>query len=258
VNVVDLETVKEQVKEYLHEHAGEFAAALAVVRTIQGMRSPERRRRGMRSAADRGTRIVVLINPNASAAATESMTDAARRITEDGFEVRGVTVAEPRDAVSQILGAALRARTDHVDAFVVAGSDHAGVEQLRAAVQVPVVGAGEAALLETAGRRFGVAAATSDLAASVAARVEALGLTGRCTGIRDARANPPVLGRDREALSERLAAAATRCVHQDGAEAVVLADDPLGATVDAPGTSFAVPLVSPVPAACRKVRALLG
>ncbi|WP_327318713.1 aspartate/glutamate racemase family protein [Streptomyces sp. NBC_01235] len=267
MDVPDLETIKEWMGEYFHEHAGEFATALGLARAIRALRSSGRRAQGSRSERARGPRSVVLINANGSAAATETMTELARRTLrpEDGFFVHGVTAADgprpsgasvdPRAAVPQVLAAALRARPDTTDAFVVSDFGDQAATELRAVLRVPVVGMGEAALLEASSARFGVAAGTPGLAESIAARIDALGLASRCTGIRVAGDGAEALVPDPGELRARWATAVTQCVDQDGARTVIVAG---GEVAEGAGESLAVPLICPVAAACRRVRSLLG
>ncbi|MER7519898.1 aspartate/glutamate racemase family protein [Streptomyces sp. NPDC126499] len=126
-------------------------------------------------------------------------------------------------------------------------------------IAVPVVGIGEAALAEAAvgGRRFGIATTTPRLEGSLAAQVERLGLAASYTGARFTAGAPDRLAAHPDALLTALEAAVRACVVRDGAEAVVIGGGPLGDAATALQTRLAVPVIAPVPAACRRVAALL-
>ncbi|MFF0749321.1 aspartate/glutamate racemase family protein [Streptomyces sp. NPDC004267] len=127
-------------------------------------------------------------------------------------------------------------------------------------VPLPVVGIGEAALAEAAegGRRFGIATTTPRLAAAIDAHVARMGLAAPYTGTRFTSGAPEHLAARPDALLAALTAAARACVVRGGAEAVVIGGGPLGDAADALRTRLAVPVVAPVPAACRQVARLLG
>ncbi|MFE6714123.1 aspartate/glutamate racemase family protein [Streptomyces sp. NPDC057695] len=215
---------------------------------------------------------IVLINPNTSAATTAMMTAIARRaLGGGGRSVRGVTaergpgmLTDPealRAAAPGVLAAGLRAvaRGDCAALLVGAFGDP-GLAELRAATDVPVVGLGEAALREAAadGTPFGVATTTPLLADAIAARVTALGLADRYTGLRLTTGDPERLSADPDALLAALEDAVRACAARDGARAVVIGGGPLGDAAEALRARCAVDVVAPIPAACRALTRLLG
>ncbi|MBC9712904.1 hypothetical protein H9Y04_10015 [Streptomyces sp. TRM66268-LWL] len=204
-----------------------------------------------------------------------------------GFAVRAVTAVrgpgmivsadELRAAAEEVVAAALRTGIEGVAAFVVGAFGDPGVEELRAVlsgaeagprsvqpgaepvpVPVLVVGIGEAALLEAADTAFGVVTTTPELVEATAARVEALGLTDRCTGIRCTEGDPHELAGMPDVQRERLAAAVELCARRDGARQVVIGGGPLTEAAALLDGRCAVPLIVPVAAACRRVRRVLG
>ncbi|MGW1007855.1 aspartate/glutamate racemase family protein [Streptomyces sp. NPDC002520] len=220
--------------------------------------------------------VIALINPNTSEPTTQMMARIARRTLrpEDGFEVRGITVAEgPSMLVKENL---LRASGPHVVAAVrrlLAGPDgeqiaalvvgafgDPGIEQLRAEAAVPVVGIAEAAMAEAAagGRRFGIATTTPGLVRAIAARVDQLGHFAQHTGIRLTAGDPHELAATPELMRERLAEAVEACITDDGAQAVIIGGGPLGEAAEALQGRFPVPVIGPIPAACRKVQRALA
>ncbi|WP_306330584.1 aspartate/glutamate racemase family protein, partial [Streptomyces venezuelae] len=120
-------------------------------------------------------------------------------------------------------------------ALLVGAFGDPGLAELRAATGVPVVGLGEAALREAAEGEtpFGVATTTPLLAGSIAARVAALGLADRYTGLRLTAGDPELLSADPDALLDQLERAVRACAVRDGARAVVIGGGPLGEAAEA-------------------------
>ncbi|MFF7779780.1 aspartate/glutamate racemase family protein [Streptomyces tanashiensis] len=124
---------------------------------------------------------------------------------------------------------------------------------------IPVVGIGEAALLEAAagGTPFGIATTTPLLADAIHARVNALGLADRYTGLRLTAGAPERLSADPELLLDRLERAVRACAERDGARAVVIGGGPLGEAAEELHARCAVRVIAPIPAACRAITHLL-
>ncbi|MDI3402434.1 aspartate/glutamate racemase family protein [Streptomyces cavernicola] len=220
--------------------------------------------------------VVTVINPNTSQATTDMMAAIARRTlrSEDGYEVHGRTVAEGpamlvdeevlRAAAPQVVRAAELALAGpdgaRIGAFVVSAFGDPGVEELRARTDVPVVGIAEAAMAEAAasGRRFGIATTTPGLADAISARVAHLGWSGQYTGIRLTPGDPVQLAASPEEMREALAEAVETCITKDGAEAVIIGGGPLGEAAESLRDRFPVPVIGPIPAACRAVRDVLA
>lgn len=209
---------------------------------------------------------ILLINPNTSQATTQMMLEIARSSLGGRVEIRALTA---ESGVPMIVGEAdLRAAADAVGALdvgdaggvIVAAFGDPGVEALRRRLTVPVVGIGEAAMREAALHgRFGIATTTPALAASIEMKVRELGLEAAFTGVRLTPGDPWLLGQDPDALAAALAAAVQACVEDDGAQAVVIGGGPLGRAAQALTSRFAIPVIGPVPAACRAIlRALAG
>ncbi|MFF0557716.1 aspartate/glutamate racemase family protein [Streptomyces sp. NPDC020472] len=216
---------------------------------------------------------MVLVNPNTSAATTAMMTAIARRALGPARPVRGVTVArgprmltDPdalRAAAPEVLATGLRATAGgDCAALLVAAFGDPGLARLREAAApagIPVVGLGEAALLEAAadGTPFGIATTTPLLADAIHARVTALGLADRYTGLRLTAGAPERLSADPALLLDRLERAVRACAERDGARAVVIGGGPLGEAAEELHARCAVRVVAPIPAACRAITRLL-
>ncbi|MFV6031513.1 aspartate/glutamate racemase family protein [Streptomyces sp. NPDC056264] len=214
---------------------------------------------------------MVLINPNTSTATTAMMTALARRALGGALPVRGVTVTRgPRmltdpaalaAAAPEVVAAGLRATASGDCAALLVGAfGDPGAELLRAATDVPVMGLGEAALREAAagGTPFGIATTTPLLADAIAARVTALGLADRYTGLRLTAGGPEHLSARPELLLDALERAVRACVDRDGARAVVIGGGPLGDAAEELRTRCAVRIVAPIPAACGALVRALG
>ena len=210
---------------------------------------------------------ILLINPNTSQPTTQMMLGLARASLGGRMEIRGLTLA--RGVPMIVEEDDLRAAADAVGALdlpdagacgvIVGAFGDPGADALRHRLAVPVVGIGEAAMREAAqgGRRFGIATTTPALASSIVANVRRHGLDTVFTGVRFTCGDPHMLGRDPAALEAALAAAIRDSVVTDGAEAVVIGGGPLGQAAHALSTRFEIPVIGPVPAACRAiVRAL--
>ncbi|MFI2739775.1 aspartate/glutamate racemase family protein [Streptomyces sp. NPDC018711] len=135
----------------------------------------------------------------------------------------------------------------------------AGAAETPPAVGIPVVGIGEAALLEAAadGTPFGIATTTPLLAEAIAERVTALGLADRYTGLRLTEGAPERLSADPALLLDQLERAVRACAERDGARAVVIGGGPLGEAAEELQARCAVRVVAPIPAACRAIVRLL-
>lgn len=216
---------------------------------------------------------ILLINPNTSQSTTQMMVELARAALGDGLEIRGLTMARgvPMIVDEADLGAAADAvgaldlpvagpGSEGMRGVIVAAFGDPGAHALRRRLAVPVVGIGEAAMREAAqnGRRFGIATTTPSLASSIEANVRRVGLDAGFTGVRFTRGEPRMLGLDPAALEAALAEAVQACVEADGAQAVVIGGGPLGRAAQALSTRFAIPVIGPVPAACRSLLGALA
>ena len=211
--------------------------------------------------------VVLLINPNTSRATTAMMHAVARAALPPAFALesetaeRGAamitTAAELAMSVDEVVRIGRR-HASRVSAIVVSAFGDPGLERLRAAVGVPVVGIGEASLREAAalGRRFGVATTTPGLEAPIVAAIARLGLTGRFTGCRIPPGDPLRLAAQPALQDEALAEAVRLAIERDGAQAVVIGGGPLADSAGRIAARFAVPVIVPVAAAMRAVAAL--
>lgn len=214
------------------------------------------------------TRTLLLINPNTSLKTTVLMLHSARAALPPCHAVltatatRGAamitTEAELAMAEDEVLAMG-KARVAQVSAIVISAFGNPGLQALRQRVTVPVVGIGEAAMLEAGagGRRFGIVTTTAALQGAIERAAHQLGLGPQLTGIRITPGDPLALAGDPRLQEERLAEAVQACIEQDGAQAVIIGGGPLARAADSLGLRFALPVISPVAAGMRLALARL-
>ena len=213
---------------------------------------------------------ILLINPNTSTATTQMMVDIARSyfasVMASPPTVIGATVTRGARMIvdEQDLAVAAEAVNDpqmlalaaQADGVIVGAFGDPGMDALRERLNVPVVGIGSASVREaaTGGRRFGIATTTPLLADSIVSNVRNVGLDGSFTGSRFTTGDPLALGDVPSQLENSLAGAVQACIQEDGAQAVVIGGGPLGEAAQALCERFSIPVIGPVPAACRALR----
>ncbi len=174
---------------------------------------------------------ILLINPNLTAAVTESCAAAARAAASQDTEIVPVTGdfgaqiinsrAENAIAAHMVLTLAAQ-HAASVDAVLLAVSYDTGLYPARELVDIPVVGMTEAALITAlmVGARCGlVVFGTPGLYRE---HVAALGLQDRLAGIRVIQASPATVYSDPDAVHAAVLAAAAHLVDHDDADVVVL------------------------------------
>jgi Asp/Glu/hydantoin racemase len=205
---------------------------------------------------------VALINPNTSSATTERMLAIARAHGSPSLEITGLTA---QFGVSLITNAAeLAVASDavvdlardldpSVDAVIVAAFGDPGLDRLRKLHPMPIVGIGEASLLEAAagGRRFAVVTTTPDLEASIDQMVAELHLADGYAGVVLTREEPRALMLLPDRLETALAAAITTAISVHGVDVVIIGGGPLAAAAKALTGYFSIPIIEPIPAAVR-------
>ena len=195
---------------------------------------------------------VLLINPNGSEAATEAMLRIAQRHLEQVVpwtNPEGPPMITDPGALS--LAAEQIARADLPDAsgVIVAAFGDPGAEALARRLECPVVGIGEAAALAAAkAGSFAVATTTPDLREPNDAlmRAHADGYLGAFITEDD----PLALLRDQTALDAALTDACLRA-REAGAERVIIGGGPLAEAAQRISQRVSVPLIQPLPEACK-------
>jgi allantoin racemase len=216
---------------------------------------------------------ILLINPNSSLTTTAMMVRLAASEAPPGWRVLGATAqggpsmivdeVELHAAafeVERVWRAHARQASGATSGVIVGAFGDPGVDRVRAACAVPVVGICEAAMHEAAagGRRFGIATVTPALVDAIDGLAVVHGLAACYAGIQLTPGDPRALTADPRALEEALALTVARCIERDGAQAVIIGGGPLGQAAVALAARFAVPVIAPIAAAMRRLSVLLG
>jgi len=209
-------------------------------------------------------RPVALINPNTDSAVTARMLAIAHRASNGRLKIDGITapfgaslITNEKDlALAADAVASLVPRLDgRYSGIIVAAFGDPGAGLLEAALDVPVVGIGEAGLREAArdGRRFCVATTTQDLVASIDRRVVGLGLIGNYAGVVLTSGDAVSVTGDPQLLEQELRWAIEKATSEHGVDAVVIGGGPLGDAAYALVGRLAIAIVEPIPAAIRRL-----
>jgi allantoin racemase len=209
---------------------------------------------------------ILLINPNSSRDTTAMMAGIAQG--RGGVSVTGVTATRSPPMIvtgEQLLAAADEVveigvrEASKVDGIIISAFGDPGIERLRQRASVPVVGLCEASMIEASagGRRFGIATVTPQLVVPIEQRARDLGLMHLYTGTRLTSGDPVKLAANSRDLEQALATAVAQCFEEDHAEAVIIGGGPLGQAAEGLARSFKQPIIAPIPAAIRRLMAMM-
>lgn len=212
---------------------------------------------------------VLLVNPNTNSGTTEMMRSLAASHLPHS-QVLGATaaagpsmitdpqaLAESEPHVIEAVRTAMS--TQRIDAVIVAAVGDPGRSALEGALEIPVVGIGQASVLAASagGRRFGMATSTPLLVDSLTALAHAHARASLFTGV-EVTASPPLeLAGDPERQYRELEEAVRECV-AGGAQSVIIAGGPLSRTARRLATQGIATIIEPVPSACALVSELLA
>lgn len=175
---------------------------------------------------------LLMLNPNATAAMTETIVAGARRALGPGAEVVGLTnhagppaiegAADGEAAVPGVL--AILAAAEGFDAAVIACFDDTGLVPARATAPFPVVGLGEAGYMTAAlcGPRFSVVTTVRAAIPVLEGNLKAYGLAARCVRVRAADVRVLDLEHRPDAAAEAVQAEVERAFSEDDPASVVL------------------------------------
>lgn len=212
---------------------------------------------------------LLLINPNISDSVSALIAAEARRSASPGTTIEvltapfGVAYIETRfEALAGAWAAAQLAAEHHAraDAVVVAAFGDPGLPALREVLPCPVTGLSEAAFASACllGQRFSIVAISSRIRAWYRETVEHNGLLGRLASIRGLDEPLADIGTVQGDQRAQLLAAAHRCVHEDGADVIVLAGAPLAGLARGLAGELPVPAVDGVSSAVRHAETLVA
>jgi allantoin racemase len=174
---------------------------------------------------------ILLVNPNMTAAVTESCARAARAAAASGTEIVPVTGefgaeiinTRTENAIAAHMVLTLCARhAAEVDAVLLAVSYDTALLAAREALTIPVVGMTEAAMVTSClvGTRFGLVVFGTP--AIYREHVAMLGLTSRLAGLRSIDTSAAAVYSDPNGVRSAVVAAAAALAAEDGAEVVIL------------------------------------
>ncbi|WP_405404976.1 aspartate/glutamate racemase family protein [Paracoccus sp. Ld10] len=207
---------------------------------------------------------VALINPNTSTATTQQMV----RIAASHFTGRidGLTAASGASLITTpaaldqaaLAVMALLPQLAGYDGVVVSAFGDPGQAMLARSLRVPVIGIAAAAMIEARALapRFAVVTTTPKLIGRIDQRARDLGYLDAYAGCWITPGDPVALTADPHRLREALRDAALAALAADPAiGAVIIGGGPLAQAAQAIAGDVPVPIVQPIPAAMRLVRA---
>lgn len=220
---------------------------------------------------DRRTARILLVNPNTNEATTAMMAKlgSSSLAGHPAASVHGATVhrgpsmiIEPvalADSAQAVVELVSELAPETLDAVVVSAIGDPGRDELDQLLEIPVVGIGQAAILEAAagGRKFAMATTTHELAGSLTALVEHYGCSAEFLGVFLTRSAPLELAADPDEQEAQLREATGAAVAA-GAEAVIIAGGPLSETARRLRETGSAAIIEPIPAAIARIQRLLA
>ena len=210
---------------------------------------------------------VLLINPNTSRSTTEMMVALAQacfeQLERSDIHVQGLTAPqgpgmltemdELEQAASMADHPVVLSQARQSDGVIIGAFGDPGLEVLSGHIAVPVIGIGQAAMLQAAraGSPFGIATTTPGLEQSILDQVRRYGWSEQFSGLRLTPTAPLDLAQAPERQNQELEDSVLACIEQDGARAVVIGGGPLAQSAQALQTKLSVPVINPIIAACQ-------
>ncbi|MGD1922780.1 MAG: aspartate/glutamate racemase family protein [Paracoccaceae bacterium] len=203
---------------------------------------------------------VLVINPNSTTSMTDGIVEAACAAAAPDVTIEGLTnasgppsipgEADGHAATPGVIWAVREAAENGFDAAIIACFDDTGLAEARAAVQIPVIGIGQAAFL--AAMIYGRFSVITTLPVSVPVLED--NIAGYGLGLACARVRPsglPVLSLEEDPFHARkvLTACAAEAAEQDGCNALVLGCAGMAAFGPAMQEASGLPAVDGVAAA---------
>jgi len=212
---------------------------------------------------------LLLINPNTSQSVSDLIEAEARRAAAPQTRVSVLTapfgVAYIETRFESLIGAYAAATLaaehwEQHDAIVVAAFGDPGIEGLREAFDIPVIGMTEAALMSACllGKRFSIVAISRRITAWYRECVQANGLLDRLASIRCLDQPLQDIGRVQDDHGERLKALCLSAVDDDGADVIVIAGAPLAGLARSMKSEIPVPMVDGVSSAVNHAQTLVS
>jgi allantoin racemase len=212
---------------------------------------------------------LLLINPNITAAMTDSMAAEARRFASPSTEIVAVTAefgtqyVENRVEAAIASHAVLDALAKHAadcDAAIVSAFGDPGLTAAREFADIPVVGIEESAILTAwmLGRRYSIICLTPRLRTWYIECAQEHGLAGRLASVRALDAPIADITRAKEQYRDRLIEACMHAIEQDEAEVIIFGGGPIAGLAREAAGAIPVPTLDGVSCAVRMAEALVG
>ena len=212
---------------------------------------------------------ILLINPNTSQSVSDLIASEARRAASASTQIEvvtaplGVAYIETRfeALIGAYAGATLAAEHEaRHDALVIAAFGDPGLAGIREAVDIPVLGLTESALMSACllGSRFSIIAISRRITTWYRETVQANGLVDRLASIRCLDQPLRDIGAVQEDHEAQLRELCLQAVEQDGADVLIIAGAPLAGLARSIRADIPVPLVDGVSSAVRHAETLIA
>lgn len=212
---------------------------------------------------------LLLINPNVTAAVTDTMAAEARRAASPGTEIVPATAAfgtlyienraEAAIGGHAVLDALARLE-DGCDAAIVAAFGDPGLAAAREFAGIPVFGIAESAMLTawTLARRYSIVCLSQRLRRWYIECAEEHGLAARLASVRGLDVPIPDIAQARDRFRARLVEECHAAIAHDGAEAVIFGGGPIAGLAREVAADIPVPVLDGVSCAVRLAEAVVG
>ena len=212
---------------------------------------------------------ILLINPNITAAMTESMAAEARHFASPGTEIVAATAAFGTEYIANRAEAAiaghavldvLAREATGCDAAIVSAFGDPGLAAARELFDLPVFGIEESAILTawTLGRRYAIVCLTPRLRRWYIETAQEHGLAGRLANVRALDIAIPDITNARQQCRDLLVTECRKAVEQDEAEVIIFGGGPIAGLARDAAAEIPVPVLDGVSAAVRLAEAVIG
>ena len=211
---------------------------------------------------------LLLVNPNTTASMTEKAASAARAVARPDTEViatnpeRGPASIQGFYDVARCLPGLLDEVERHrdVDAVIIACFDDTGLDAVRSAVDVPVVGIGEAAYHAASflACRFSVITTLGRSVPGIEANLVSYGLSAKCARVRATEIPVLALENGDPKTQEKIESEIERAMAEDRAEAIVLGCAGMADLMARLSNRFGLPVIDGVASATAFAEALVS
>lgn len=212
---------------------------------------------------------LLLVNPNSTASMTAKAVAAARKVARPDTEIIPATSTGNPPSIQGFYDVAMslpgllgeiEKRSPGGDAIVITCFDDTGLDAARAAVDVPVIGIGEAAFHAASFLccRFSVVTTLGRSVPGIEANLQRYGLAARCARVRASEVPVLDLERGDSVVVELVADQIESAMRDDGAEAIVLGCAGMTEMTTYLTERFGIPVIDGVASAVTFAEALVA